>query len=98
MLRHIISLFFISILLIKGSYTLVSMTCPGGDIVVAELLAEPEENKGGAKGGAADELFEKALLPENDLFFVSVVAEYSNYSDASLPDVYPDTLTPPPNG
>ncbi|MET0394721.1 MAG: hypothetical protein ABW019_16365 [Chitinophagaceae bacterium] len=99
--RHIIGLFFIGLLLIKGSDTLLSLTSPGKDLPVTEAMAEQEQenkNNNKAKGEAADELFETTLPPANGLIVFFTPVEHTQHCYTSLPDICLDTLTPPPNG
>lgn len=95
-----ISLFLISLLLFKGTGILLTVF-PSAfkSLAVAELLLESEqEKKGNARGETApDELFEKALLPADGFPLMAPAAEPWAGTDESLPDVYLDTLTPPPN-
>jgi hypothetical protein len=100
-LKYIVSLFFMFTLLFKATGSLVMIFSTSFDNeVITELLMdqEKEEKKGNGKTEAgADELFEKAVLPAEDFLLLAIHSTLQSNDTESLQNVYPDTLTPPPN-
>lgn len=98
--KYIISLFFISLLLAKGACILATVfSARDNNFIATELVSEQEQEKKGNTRSetGADELFEKALLPENPFELALLATSYPNSTDESLQDFFPDTITPPPN-
>ena len=98
-LKYIISLFFVSLLLFKVGVSLVSVFSSRLNEPITELLMETEEKKNNsrAENSIEEELFGKALLPEEFVFISNNTAKETVVITESLPGVYLDTLTPPPN-
>jgi hypothetical protein len=100
-IKYIISLFFAGLLLFKGVvFVTMIVSLPFDKIDMTELLMESdqEEKKGGSKAETnADELFENAVLPPDDIFCNSIVTSEIFNDNESLANVYLDMVTPPPN-
>lgn len=99
--RYIVSLFFVALMVFKGATFLVSVLSSHlEDIPISELLMDldQEEKKGSAKTETGpDELFDKAVLPADDLLITQTISTRIRSGAESLQAVYLDTLTPPPN-
>jgi hypothetical protein len=100
-LKYFIGLFLVMTLLFKATGTIIMLfSAYSSEMVVAELLMEQEqeENKGNSKAETgADELFEKALLPDCDYVLMIIEKPLLHIASESLQDVHLETLTPPPN-
>jgi len=98
-LKYIISLFFASLLLIKVAVSIVSVLSSQFNEPITEWLMGSEEKKNGsrAENSIEEELFGKALLPEEFVFIANTISKELVVITESLPGVYLDTLTPPPN-
>lgn len=98
-LKFIISLFFTSLLLIKVAVSVVSVFSSGLNEPMTEVLMETEEkkNKSKAETSIEEEVFGKALLPGENIFITNITTREPEAITESLPGVYLDTLTPPPN-
>lgn len=98
-LKYIISLFFASLLLVKVAVSIVSVFSSALNEPITELLMETEEKKNSSKAenSVEEELFGKALLPEEFVFITNSTSKEIHAITESLPGVYLDTLTPPPN-
>ena len=98
-LKYIISLFFVSLLLFKAGVSIVSVFSSRLNEPVAEMLMENEEKKSSSRAESSieEELFGKALLPEEFVFIANNISTEIVAITEPLPGIYLDTLTPPPN-
>src|SRR5689334_5355584 len=98
-LKYIISLFFVSLLLFKAATSIISVFSSRLDKPVTEFLMETEDKKNSSRAETSleEELFGKALLPEEFVFITNNTSTEIDALTETLPGVYLDTLTPPPN-
>lgn len=101
--KHIISLFFIVVLLFKGVATLTQIFPSAlNDRVKTELLAEtePEQKKGSSKtseSSVGEELFDDTIFICNAVPSLISLKKSTDHTDSDLSCVWLDINTPPPN-
>lgn len=103
-ITHIISIFFITLLLAKGIGSLAPLLFSGNDDTAQiELLSEtePEEQKrNGSKSfetNPTEELFDHTFNSSHFVYIKTASAIQATSTEAFLPHVCLDIPTPPPN-
>src|SRR5690349_11409983 len=95
--KYVICVFLAAVLLLKATASLVIIFSHSSQIVVTEWLLdrEQEEKKNNNRAEAgADELFEKALVPECEYVLIISERPLLHTGPETLHDVHLDTFTP----
>jgi hypothetical protein len=96
---HITSFFFAALLICKSLAFISIAFYSHSSIEIAEMMmdTEQEEKKGNKAETGIDELLDKAILPPEEFTPGSKSSRPMPAEQGSLPAIYLDLLTPPPN-